>query len=80
MWTPELVRHLKGSENKVAKTVDYWIDNILGGFINEFVIDMFVSYSKVESQFFKGPRGKYLKYLKTWIKMLLCEKRAMPLN
>lgn len=80
MWTPYLVKHLKGSKNKAAKVVNYWIDNILGGFTIEFVIDTFVSYREVEHRFFKGQRGKYLKTLKTWIKVLLCEKWVMPLN
>ena len=80
VWTPELVRHLEGSKNKIIRVGDYWIDSILGGFITEFVIDTSVSYSEDERQFFKGPRDKYLKSLKTWIKMLLCEKRVMPFN
>jgi len=78
--TPELVKHLEGLEYKVAKAIDYWIDSILGRFITKFVIDTFSSYSEAERRFFKGPKGKYLKSLKTWIKMLLCKKRVMPLN
>ena len=60
--------------------VDYWIDSIMGSFITEFAIDTLVSYSEAKRQFFKDPRGKYLKSLKTWIKIILCEKRVMPLN
>jgi len=48
MWTLELMRRLKGLENKIVRDVDYWIDSILGGFINKFAIDTFVSYSKDE--------------------------------
>ena len=59
---------------------DYWIDSILGKFIMKFTIDKSVSYSKVECLFLKGQRSKYLKSLKTSIKMLLCEKHVMPLN
>lgn len=80
VWTLELVKCMKESENKAAKAVNYWINSILGGFIIEFVIDTSVSYSKEKCQFFKGIRGKYLKSLKTQIKILLCEKRVMPLN
>lgn len=48
VWTPKPVRNLEGSENKIMKAIDYWIDNILGGFITEFVIDTYVSYSEAE--------------------------------
>jgi len=60
--------------------VDYWIDSILGGYVIEFEINTSTNYSEVEHRFFKGPRGKYLKSLKTYIKMLLREKQVMPLN
>lgn len=78
MWTPNLVRHVEGSENKIASALNYWIDSILG--VTEFMIDTSISYSEVERPFFKGPRGKYPKSLKTWIKILLCEKQLIPLN
>jgi len=45
----------------------------------EFAVDASVSYSEAEHQFFQGPRGKYLKSLNTWIKMLLCEQQVMRL-
>lgn len=48
VWTPELVKHLQGSDYKVAQVVDYWIDSILGSFIVEFAIDTSVSYSEAE--------------------------------
>lgn len=54
MWTPKLVRHLKASKNKIARAVDYWIDNILAGFITEFSIDTSMSNSEAERRFFKG--------------------------
>lgn len=74
MWTPELVHRLEASEDKIACIVDHWLDRIIGGFITDFTIDTLVSYSEVERHFLKGPRGKYIKSLNTWIKMLLCEK------
>jgi len=80
VWTPELVKRLEPSRNNIAWEIDHWIDRIIGGFITEFVIDSSSIYSEVEHKFFKGPRCKYLKSLKTWIKMLLCENRVMPLH
>ncbi len=79
VWTPELVRRLEESEEKIVRAVDHWLDHIIGGFITEFAVDTSISYSEVEQHFLKGPRGKYVKSLNTWIKMLLCEKRVMQL-
>lgn len=75
-----MIKHLEDFDYRVSRVVKYWIDNDFGSFITEFVIDTFVSYSKAERRCFKGPRGKYLKSLKTWIKMLLCEKGVIPMN
>ena len=77
LWTPELVRRLEASEDKIACIVDHWLDRIIGGFITEFAVDTLVNYSKAERRFLEGSRSKYVKSLNTWIKMLLCEKRVM---
>jgi len=80
VWTPELVRKLEASEDKITCAMDHWNDQIIGGFITEFAVDTSISYSEVERHFLKGQRGKYIKYLNTWIKMLLCEKQVMRIN
>ena len=77
VWTPELVRRLEATKDKIAHTVDHCLDRVIGGFITEFVIDTTVSYSEAERRFLQGPQGKYVKSLNTWIKMLLCEKQIM---
>ena len=46
MWTLELVRRLEASEDKIARAVDHWLDQVIGGFIIEFAIDTTVSYSE----------------------------------
>ena len=79
VWTPELVQRLESSEDKIARAVDHWLDRVIGGFVTEFTVDTSMSYNEAEQRFFKGPRGKYLRYLNTWIKMILCEKWVMPL-
>ena len=53
--------------------VDHWIDHLLGGFVTEFSIDQFVSYSEAEIWFFKRPKGKFLRSLKLLLKILLHE-------
>lgn len=75
--TQKLVQKLEASEDKVMRVVNHWLDRIIGGFVTEFMVNNSVSYSEEEQCFFKGPRGKYLKSLNTWITMLLCEKRVM---
>jgi len=80
VWTPKLVRRLEATEDKITCVLDHWLDRIIGGFITEFVVDTSVSYSEAKRCFLKGLRGKYVKSLNTWIKMLLCEKRVMQIN
>ena len=77
MSNPELVHKPEASEDKIACVVDHWLDQIIGGFITEFAAEKSVNYSEAEQRFLKGSRGKYIKSLNTWIKMLLCENRVM---
>jgi len=65
MWTPELVCKPEASGDKITQAMDHWLDQIIGGFITEFVVDMPVSYTEVKRRFLKGPRGKYIKSLNT---------------
>jgi len=48
VWTPKLVRKLEASEDKIMHVVDHWLDQVIGGFITEFVIDTTMSYSEAE--------------------------------
>ena len=79
VWTPELVCRIEASKDKIGCIVDNLLDRIIGGFITKFKVDTTVNYSEAERCFLKGPRGKYIKSLNTWIKILLCEKRVMKL-
>ena len=74
LWTLEMVKFLEASKNNITWVVNDWIDRILGGFITELTIDTPINYNEAECIIFKGSRGKYLKSMKTWIEMLLCEK------
>lgn len=80
VWTPELVRRLEASEDKIVRVVDHSLDRIIGGFITDFPMDTTVSCNEAERCFLKRPRRKYIKSLNTWIKMLLCEKRVMQIH
>ena len=48
VWTPKLVRILETFDNKIARVVDHWLDQIMGGFVTEFAVDASVTYSKVK--------------------------------
>jgi len=73
VWNLELVRFLGGSESNIAWAMDHWIDHMLRSFVTEFTSDRTISYSEAECRLFKGPRGKYLKSLKScYVKSRLC--------
>ena len=61
------------------RAVDFWLASVLEGFVTEFAVDQTKSFSEAERYFFKGYRGKYLRYLNLSIKMLLHEKGTMDL-
>lgn len=54
--------------------------SIIRGFLTEFAIDTVKSYSAAERELFDGPRGRYLKSLYLWMKMLLCENGVLRLE
>ena len=80
IWNVVSVNCLKSVSNSISRAVDYWFDSIIGGYITEFAVDIVKSYSAAEREFFKGPRGQYLKSLKLWTKILLCEKGVLRME
>jgi hypothetical protein len=79
-WTPELVRQLNLVSNPNTREIYFWLDSVLRGYVIEFAVDYIQSYNVAEIMFFKGPHGRFLKYLNTWIKMFLFEKPMMIMN
>ena len=77
VWTSELVRRLEAIEDRIVRAVDHRLDQIIGGFITKYTIDTTVSHSKEKRYFLQGLRGRCIKSLNTWIKMLLCEKQIL---
>jgi hypothetical protein len=75
-----LINKVKRVDNVVSRTVDLWFDSSFGGYITEFSIDRVNSYSQEERYFFKGPRGKFLYFLKMKIKMLFHEKNILKIQ
>ena len=79
-WTLQLIQWLKCVNRKISRVIDFWFNIILEGYIIEFVFDTVKSYTEVEQEFFRGPRGRYLNSLKLWIEILLCEKWIMKMK
>jgi hypothetical protein len=80
VWTMMVIKNVKRFDNVVSRAVDHWFDNTIGGYITEFSIDRVESYSQAERYFFKGPRGKFLHFLKLKIKILLHEKNILKIQ
>ena len=76
-WTSVQLEQLQQVNNKFTRTIDFWLDNIVAGFITEFAVDTTKSYNAVEQEFVHGPRGRYIRSLYTSIKILLYNKGVM---
>jgi hypothetical protein len=76
LWTSTLIKKVKRVDNTMSRVVDHWFDSTIGGYITKFSIDRVESYSQAERYFFKGPRGKFLHFLKLKIKMLLMKRTS----
>ena len=79
-WSDQLVHEVTSISNAISRAVDFWVDNILQGYIIGFVVDTITSYSEDERNFFQGPRRRYLLRISTWIKMLSYEKGILQLS
>ena len=78
-WTLETIQRLKKIEKSTSRAVNFWLNNLLEGFITEFAVDTLKDYSEAERVFFKGYHGKYPNSLNLCIKMLLCQKGVLRL-
>jgi hypothetical protein len=66
--------------NKFTHVLDFWLNGIVAGFIIEFTVDTVKSYNAVEQYFLHGPRGRYIRSLYTYIKILLYNKGVMAMD
>jgi hypothetical protein len=80
VWTTKLIKKVKRFDNIVSRGVDIWFDITIGGYIIEFIIDRVELYSQAKRYFFKGPRGKFLHFLKIRINMLLNDKNILKIK
>ena len=74
------IEHLKQVNNKFMCAVDFWLDNIVVGFITKFAVDILKSYNTTDHEFLKGPRGRYIRSLYTSIKILLYDNGVITME
>jgi hypothetical protein len=79
-WNPKDIVKLKKFDNKFIRAIDFWLDNIVAGFITEFAVDTTKSYSAAKQEFLEGLRGRYTRSLYTSIKILLYNKGVMTME
>jgi hypothetical protein len=79
VWTSELIKKVKRVDSAISWVVDHWFDSTIGGYITEFTVDRVESYNQAERYFFKGPRGKFLHFLKLRIKVIKIWTRGQNL-
>jgi hypothetical protein len=74
------IMQLQQVNNIFTRTVYFWLDNIVAGFITEFAVDTVKSYIATEQEFLKGPRGRYIISLYTSINILLYNNGVMTME
>jgi len=79
-WTTKNIGHLERVNNKFKCVVDFWLDNIIAGFITKFAVHTAKSYTVVEKDFLKGPRGRYIRSLYMSVNILLHDKGMMTME
>ena len=79
-WNDQLVREITSVSNTISRAVDFWVDNILQGYITEFGVEAINSYNEAKIKIFQGPRRRNLLFIGTWIKMLVYEKSILQLS
>jgi hypothetical protein len=60
--------------------VDFWVSTTLEGYIIEFVAENHQYLSWVEEIFNKDTRGRLLREIPLWIKVLLMEERMFIMS
>jgi hypothetical protein len=50
-WNPIKIQQLQQVNNKFTRTIDFFLDSIVAGFIVEFLVDTTKSYSTAEKEF-----------------------------
>ena len=54
-WSDQLIREITSVSNPISRAIDFWVNNILKGYITEFGLEKKPSYSEAEIIFFQWP-------------------------
>jgi hypothetical protein len=54
-WNPMEIEQLQQLDNKFTHAIEFWLDNIIAGFITEFAVDTMKYYNTKEKEFIKEP-------------------------
>jgi hypothetical protein len=79
-WNSVDIVQLQQVDNKFTRAIDFWLDNIVAGFIKEFAVDTANSYSATEKEFRKGPQGRYIRSFYISLNILLYNKGLMTMK
>jgi hypothetical protein len=80
VWDQTIINRLKYMDNKWAREIKFWFNQVKEGYIIEFTIEYNDSFSEDERKFVKGPRKRLLEEIPMWIKMLFVEKGLMHME
>ena len=53
-WNDQLVHEVTSVSNTIFIAIHFWVDNILQGYIIEFVVEAITSYSEAKIKNFQG--------------------------
>lgn len=60
------------------RVIDFWVQTTLEGYVDEFTIEIYQSFSKANVMFWTELRGKLHKEIPLWIKVLMVEEGLIP--
>lgn len=79
-WMSEEVHQLEMVRNKISRTIDFWFESVIEGYIVEFAIKSTVYFTIAKRKFLKVPRGIFISSFSLLIKMLLYAHDVLPLE
>ena len=59
---------------KMTRVLDFWVQTTLEDYIIEFGAEDHLSFSKADAMFKYGVKGRLLKEIPLWIKVLMVQK------
>jgi hypothetical protein len=73
-WNVAQLVSLHRLDHLICRVVYFWVKTMLDGYIIEFFVENHQSFLKEEVVFYEGPRGRLLREIPLWMKILLVEE------